>query len=236
MNTSTRRPTAAILVASALLLATLACLCGPLQQIQSIQTTIGAAQSTLAPALTELKQNGPTFEAQASEFALTLTAVSPELGQITTAVAGAGTPQWASSATASSQYGDTDWAASQATGAPNTTDCGDFGTAWASLGQDTQETLTLKYASAVIPTAIVIYHSYNPNSVVQVDVVDTSGAKTTVYQGSAQKMDQCPYQQTINVSLGTVTSPVDSVIISLDQSTILDWDEIDAVQLVGITQ
>ena len=39
--------------------------------------------------------------------------------------------QWASSATAGSEYSNTDWSANQATGAPDTPDCGDQETAWA---------------------------------------------------------------------------------------------------------
>ena len=45
--------------------------------------------------------------------------------------------QWASSATASSQYDDPDYSANQATGAPNALECGDSVNAWASLDSGT---------------------------------------------------------------------------------------------------
>jgi hypothetical protein len=229
-----------MLLASGLMLITLACLCGPLQQIQSIQTTVGAAQATIGPALTELKQNQPTFEAAATQLQLTLTAAGPEMtnafGQLNTQMAGATSQQWASSAAASSQSGASDRSASQATGAPNTPQCGDHGTAWASSGTTTTETLTLTYVTAVIPTTIVITHSFNPSSVVKVEVADETGTTTSVYQGTPNQEAQCPFQQTIQVSLGAVTNPVNTVIITLDQSVIGNWDEIDAVQLVGLGQ
>ena len=41
------------------------------------------------------------------------------------------TEQWAATATASSQYGDIDWAARQATGAPDMVACDDDVHAWA---------------------------------------------------------------------------------------------------------
>src|SRR5689334_9218519 len=93
----------------------LACTCGPLQQAQEVQQTAVAAKATIEAAATTVGE------------------IQETVGPITTMIAG-GTPlpgeefmdrQWASSATASSQYGDDSWAASQATGAPNVATCGD---------------------------------------------------------------------------------------------------------------
>ena len=229
---------AAILAAGGLMLVTLACLCGPLQGVQNLQSTVGAAQATLAPAMTQLKQDQPTLLAQMTQVELTLTAAGPNGGQnvLSTMVGGAESSEWATGATASSQHGDPNYAASQATGAPNTPTCGDAGTAWASDSANGQETLTVRYSQAVVPTRIVIVHSFNPGSVVKVEVTGPSGSPQTVYQGAAGKIDQCPYQQSIDISLGSVTTPIDTVVISLDQSVIGDRDEIDAVELTGVGQ
>jgi hypothetical protein len=65
--------------------------------------------------------------------------------------------QWASSATASSEYGNPDWAAHQATGAPDTPECGDLVSAWASYDQYTVEWLEVGYATPVVPSEVNIY-------------------------------------------------------------------------------
>src|SRR5689334_10529793 len=91
----------------------LACTCGPLQQAQEVQQTAVSAKATIEAAATTVGE------------------IQETVGPITTMIAG-GTPlpgeefmvhQWASSATASSQYGDDSWAAFQATGAPNVDAC-----------------------------------------------------------------------------------------------------------------
>jgi hypothetical protein len=141
------------------------------------------------------------------------------------------TEQWASSATASSQYGDSGWAASAATGAPDTTDCGDHMTAWASLEYTTQEWLEVGFSTAVVPSKIVIHETYNPSAIVEVEVKDTSGNYHTVWTGNAGAVSECPREFTVTVS--GVSQKVNAVRISLDQSVTGNWNEIDAVQLVG---
>ncbi len=56
--------------------------------------------------------------------------------------------QWASGATASSEYTADRWAANLATGAPNTDACGDISTAWAPAGSGSDpEWLSLSFAT-----------------------------------------------------------------------------------------
>jgi hypothetical protein len=64
--------------------------------------------------------------------------------------------QWAISAEASSEYAVPEWAAEQATGSPNTDRCGDYQTAWATAGSDTEAWLTVKFLVAVHVEAINI--------------------------------------------------------------------------------
>ncbi len=247
---------------TALVLVALACTCGPLQTVQHAQSTIGAVQATVAPALTaykeneptlnammtDLQQNAPTYEAYLTQvggpgFSDTMNAIVPGFDATMTAVSGGGgsgtsvsedylVHQWASSASASSQYGDSDWSASQATGAPDTQGCGDHTTAWASGTPNERATLTVTYDRPVIPLRIAITHSYYPTSVVQVDVVDVSGHSTTVRTQPPLLTNVCPFTEIISVN--GVTAKVSTVIITVDQGQIGQWDEIDAVELVGI--
>lgn len=142
--------------------------------------------------------------------------------------------QWASFAYASSEYNSPDYGAMQATGAPNTTECGDQPTAWASLSSSTLEWIELDYDIPVYPTEINIIQSYSPDQVVRVEVIDEFMEYHSVYTGAPEdKLDECPYTLSIPVDFD---DPVVGVKITLDQSVISSpWNEIDAVELVGFT-
>lgn len=149
-----------------------------------------------------------------------------------TTVATDSVSQWATTAEATSQYGEDSWSATQATGKPNSPDCADQITAWATEKSDGKDTLTLGYDTPVIPSAVRISITYTPNQVVSVDVVGTDGTVTSVYTGAPSE-ETCP--QLFEVPVTGVTSAVDEVRITLDQSILaLGWTEIDAVELVGI--
>ncbi len=140
--------------------------------------------------------------------------------------------QWASSASASSEYGTSDWSAKQAAGEPNTTACGDQTTAWASTYYGAGvEWLEVGFATPVVPTQINIHESNAPGSITKVEVIDTNSTFHTVWEGTPSSVSQCPRVFTVNVSNNDFK--VNAVIISLDQSILADWDEIDAVELVG---
>ncbi len=140
--------------------------------------------------------------------------------------------QWASSATATTQYGSESWAAKQATGAPNVTACGDNGNAWASADSDGYDKLQVRFAKAVVPTMVKIHVSYNPGQVTMVQVIDTAGTATVIYKKAPSKITTCPYVMSIPVT--GVTNPVNKVRITVNQSRLdLGWTEIDAVQLIG---
>ena len=140
--------------------------------------------------------------------------------------------QWGASATASSQYGDKDWAATQATGAPDTKACADKTSAWASSSATGVDWLEVTYDSPVTPTQINIHETYNPGSIVKVEVRDTNGSYHPVYTSSPSVVSECP--RTLAVDVKNITTPVNAVRISLDQTTSPSWDEIDAVELVGL--
>ncbi|MDY7080119.1 MAG: hypothetical protein SXV54_24830 [Chloroflexota bacterium] len=139
--------------------------------------------------------------------------------------------QWAISATASSEYGNPGWAASQATGAPDTLECGDYQTAWASLASDGVAWLEVGYETPVIPGRINVYETHSPGFIVQVQVLDEFGYYHTVWEGEPAPTDECP--RVFSVPIIGIDVPVVAVRIHLDQSKGGDWNEIDAVELLG---
>jgi hypothetical protein len=141
--------------------------------------------------------------------------------------------QWASSASGSSQYTASGWSFAQATGAPDTDACGDINTAWASATATGSDTLTLNFDEAVIPTQINIYQTYNPGSIVKVQVANRSGGVPITLADSADPPGNTPCPGIFTIDIDNVEQAVDQVIIHLDQSIGGNWNEIDAVELVG---
>jgi hypothetical protein len=141
--------------------------------------------------------------------------------------------QWASSAEASSEYSSPDWSANQATGAPDTLYCGDMETAWASSEENGVDWLEVSYEIRVIPTEVNIYESHTPTQIVKVELVDSSGSYHEIYSAVPEMMVDCPFVLSVQVS--NVDYLAVAVRVSVDQSVIdLPWDEIDAVELVGL--
>lgn len=225
-------------------LAALACTCGQTGQIGEILNAASTAQAVA----TQVDESLPTLVIEATNIAAQVTANAPTYAAEQTAIvqtvdalanpggtsggqSSGSQNQWAAAASATSQYGDDSWSASQAAGEPNTTECGDITTAWATAQSNGVDTLTLDYAQAVIPTAINVRQTYNPGAINQVEVVDAGGSRYTVYAGSPSPIADCPFVQ--NFPVTGVNVPVAQVIIHLDQSNHTGWNEIDAVELVG---
>jgi hypothetical protein len=143
--------------------------------------------------------------------------------------------QWATTGEASSEYGSTSWTALQAGGAPDTPDCGDAGTAWASAQSDTVESITVYFMDQpLIPSEINIIQSYNPSQVVQVELIDAYAehSDATIYEAEPKATGKCPY--TLSIKVMGIDYPVMGIRIIVDQSVLgLGWNEIDAVELVG---
>ena len=141
--------------------------------------------------------------------------------------------QWAMGAAASSQYSEPGWSAQQAVGEPDLyPDCGDSVSAWASSSSSTVEWLEVVYTTPVVPTEINIYETYNPGQIVTVEVRDQNNELHSVYTASPQTLDDCA---TILTVFPDVDFAVSAVRITVDQSVVNNWAEIDAVELVGLT-
>jgi sugar lactone lactonase YvrE len=141
--------------------------------------------------------------------------------------------QWATTIFATSEYTDFDWNAMQASGAPDTLDCGDYVTAWASAEPGTQDLVTAIYAQPVIPTQVNVYITYNPGSIQSVTLVPTDGSLPIEIPNSNNPIGNTPCPGVFTVNITGVTAPVNGVILYLDQGPVDHWTEIDAIELVG---
>ncbi|MEB2367296.1 MAG: hypothetical protein OZ933_14535 [Chloroflexota bacterium] len=143
--------------------------------------------------------------------------------------------QWASRAEATSEYSRDQWSARQAAGAPNTDGCRDSQTAWASSQADSSaEELRLTYAAPVIPRQVNVYQVYNPGSIVNIAVVDAETGDRIDLPNSIDAPANTPCPGVFTVDISDVMRPVNGVIVYLDQSVLAAWNEIDAVELVGV--
>ena len=141
--------------------------------------------------------------------------------------------QFAASAYASSELDPLTRGAVQAAGPANTTECGDMHTAWASASPNEVATLTVLFAELVTPTGILIYESFNPGFIVKVEFYDLYGEIYTVYEAQPQARLQCPF--VLVVPIVDADYKGNRVMITVDQSASLNgWDQIDAVELIGI--
>ena len=197
---------------------------------RSVKATMVAI--ALVPVLTVAACSSDSKSSSTTTAAPTTVAPTTTAAPTTTVAAGAATSEWAISATATTSYGTgtANWSPSKATGAPNVTVCADNGEAWAPEGRTTTDTLTTKFATAVTPTKIEVVETFNPEAVTKV-VVSGSGQSATVYTGTAKKVTECPY--TLSIPVSNVTFKVDTVAVTIDQSVIGNWTEIDAVRLTG---
>jgi len=138
--------------------------------------------------------------------------------------------EWATRAAGSTEYSSGDWAAVQATGPANVFGCDDNIHAWASLHPNGVDWLDLDFSRTVVPTQVIIYESYGTSSIEKIELQDINGANHSIYTGNPGRV-ACPRKLTIDVT--TIQTPVYRVRISVDQRSINDWNEIDAVQLIG---
>ena len=136
--------------------------------------------------------------------------------------------QWAVRARASSQYGEMEWSAEQATGPPDTPECVDWPSAWApsSAGTD-PEWLELRYSRPVHATGVVIHETNQGGFVYQVDLIDSDGVYETVWSG--EDPTPCPG------AFALTWERTDTLILGARIHTQAPgFEEIDAVELIGL--
>jgi hypothetical protein len=145
---------------------------------------------------------------------------------------------WASTGEASSEYGSLSWSALQIGGTPDSLDCGDATSAWASAESNSVESITAYFMEEpLIPTKINIVENYNPSQVVKVELIDAYAehSDAVIYEAEPKVTSECPY--TLSMPVTGVDYPVMGVRITIDQSVLgLGWNEIDAVEMVGYSE
>jgi hypothetical protein len=140
--------------------------------------------------------------------------------------------QWASSATASSQYGPDSWSADQALGEPDTSEYGDFATAWAPAGSDIgPQWIEVGFDVPVRPTEVVIWESSGAGFVTLVEALDEgSGEWVILWQGTDGSPD---FLVGFSPPLRSTDIVTDTLRVSIDTDR-PGWNEVDAVGLYGV--
>jgi hypothetical protein len=142
-----------------------------------------------------------------------------------------GNRQWAIAAAASSEFGDPDHSAIQATGAPDTLACGDFASAWAAFDASGVEWIELSYGVPTVPTLINIIETHYPSQIVKVELIDTVAGYHEIYTVQPTAVNECPYTLSIPVD---VAYQVSGLRITVDHSVLgLGQNQIDAVEVIG---
>ena len=131
--------------------------------------------------------------------------------------------QWASGATASSQFGETGWSAAQATGPTDTTVYGDQQTAWAPESRDGGPAwLELTYDVPVIPSEVVVFESSGNGFVTSVELWD---AATESWITAWEGQDQSPeFVIGFSPDLDPVDFATDRVRVNID-TDVEGWNE-----------
>jgi len=144
--------------------------------------------------------------------------------------------QWAATVTASSEYQTRgDYSASRAAGPPDVTRYGDSRLAWASRTADGQEEwLEATFARPVLATAVRVRQVYNVGAISRVEVIGPTGAGTTVFSGVDTRDYPASQIAWFVVRFAKTPQPVQRVRVTLDSPRVRGWNEIDAIQLVGV--
>jgi len=146
-----------------------------------------------------------------------------------------GTPitQWASAASATSEYGPISWAATQVTGPPDTPTWGDAGTAWTPAVMDGGiEWLTVSLPRPVVPTGIAIVENLGAGGVVALEGWDEAcSVWVPLWEGTDPSSG--PPVAIFRPPIGPAGPAMGRYRITID-TALPDWQEIDAVELVGM--
>ena len=149
-------------------------------------------------------------------------------------VQGQSCTQWAVTASASSEYGSGDWSAKQMLGEPDFyPNYGDDRRAWAPSSQDAGlQWVELGFAEAVYVETVDIYETFNPGSIVKVELIDTMGRWHVIWEGTGGRAATSS-ARVFSVKNDIVTVPCQRVRITLDTDSVSGWNEIDAVSITG---
>lgn len=142
--------------------------------------------------------------------------------------------QWATRATASSEYGRERYNAAQATGPPNVPGYSDHPSAWCPSGAaGGPEWLEVGFGRAVRATEVRVRQTLTPGSLVKVELVDPDGGSRVLWEGTDPHLYPGNEVAWFVLRFPPPPAPVDRVRLSFDIGRRPGWKQIDAVQLVG---
>jgi len=145
--------------------------------------------------------------------------------------------QWASAASASSEYGTNRYNALQATGAPNVATYSDNPNAWCHSGASRpDEWLEVGFPQPVHATELRVRQSYTPGTLAKVEIFAADGRSQVLWEGNDPNVYPAKQITWFVLRFPSTAFPVHRVKLTLDMSAVSGWKQIDAVQLVGDTR
>jgi formylglycine-generating enzyme required for sulfatase activity len=124
-----------------------------------------------------------------------------------------------------------EWGPEQATGAPDTKEAGDLPTAWASLEPDAgAEWLEVSFEKSVEIDEVRIRETFNPGAVCKIVAISNDKKEIVLWEGEGNPM-KAPADMVVRPVLGIKS---DQIKIYFDTKRVRGWNEIDAVELVGV--
>jgi hypothetical protein len=123
------------------------------------------------------------------------------------------------------------WGPEQAVGAPDCKGAGDQQTAWASQQADGgPEWLETTYGTPVQIAGVRVLENDNPGAITKITAVLDGGAEVVLWEGIEPKA-AAPADQYFAARGGVLASKVR---VHMDTSKVPGWNEIDAVELIGM--
>ena len=123
------------------------------------------------------------------------------------------------------------WGPEQATGAPDTMEAAGLASAWGSLKPDAgPEWLEVSFAKAVGIDEVRIRETFNPGAVCKIVAISNDKKEIVLWEGDGNPI-AAPVDMVMRPVLGIKS---DQIKIHLDTKRIRGWNEIDAVELIGV--
>jgi len=142
--------------------------------------------------------------------------------------------QWAAAASASSQYSSPTYSASRVIGPPEVAAHGDDANAWAPSTPDGgAEWLRCTFARAVFAAEVRVRQTYHPGAIARVTLAGAGGRSLVVFEGVDPTAYPAGQVGWFVVRFPDTDFVVDTVTVDFDTARVGNWNEVDAVQLVG---
>ena len=123
------------------------------------------------------------------------------------------------------------WSPAQATGAPDTLEAGDLPTAWASLAPDGgPEWLELEFEKPAAIAEVRIRETFNPGAITKVVALTAANEESLIWEGQAPPAI-APVEMVLKPTKPATSNRIK---IHLDTTRVPGWNEIDAVELIGM--